>query len=166
MIQDKTVAEFEKPADEEEEEKDEETTESEAAEEEMDEEKEKEEATAKAASISDLKSIGSAEFALACAEAGLTLAQARVLADADKARAAEVATLRAQVERLKSGQEPVDSTPPSGEQVATVDKLEAQMKAEWAKRHIAGSPAHGGFSSFEAFRALRIRELTGKEHSK
>lgn len=166
MIDDKTKAE-DMPMDEEEkDESEEDTTDTEDTGKEEEESKEAAESEAAAASISELRAIGSAEFALACVEAGLTLAQAKVLAEANKAQAGELANLRAKVDRLLSGQEPVTVDAPTTEQVSAIDKLEKQMAAEWAKRHVAGSPASGGFSSFESYRALRIRELTGKEKTK
>lgn len=160
MLNDQTRAE-DMPMDEE---KDEETpTEGESIDEAAPTEEEEKDADAKAASISELRALGPADFALACVEAGLTVNQAKVIAAADAGQAKEIDTLKAQVARLMAGQEPVTVAPPTGEQVASVDKIEQQMKAEWAKgeRKLRAE----GFKSYEQYEAIRVRELTGKERS-
>ena len=89
-----------------------------AIEEKDDEEKDEAEPDAKAATIGQLKSIGlGADFALSCCEAGLSLAQATAVAATFKAAAeardnaiSEAAKLKAQVDRLANGIEPVVST--------------------------------------------------------
>lgn len=89
----------------------------------------------KAATIAELKQISAApEFVLACAEAGLSLEQAKALAPAFAGVSAmkeENSKLAAQVSRLMAGVEPIDSDPPTRAQVEAIESKEDRAKARY-----------------------------------